>query len=505
MDNLEKTKKEIKEILTNSRLTHEQTVYQLAKYAENQLPYPEGTPEDFYTLVEEQIICDLGEGHAPYCPRYILPDYDKLMKEGCEFLRLDPPTNLYEATTTLIAFYRHVPSVTHLPVYIGRIDKLLDPFITDEEEAKMIIKGFLILIDRMMTSSFCHANIGPEATKAGNIILELEAELQNAIPNLTLLYDPDITPDDFAEKCVQTTLVSAKPAFANHKMYKSEFGEDYGLASCYNGLPIGGGAYTLSRLRLNRIAEKATSVEDFFDKVLPHSVDTLCAFMDAKINYVVNEVPFFESNFLVKEGFVSKERFVGLFGMVGLNECVNILMDMQGKSDRYGYTDEANELGIKIMDAIDARVKEHKNEYSPFWNNNFLLHAQVGAENDYGISPGARIAIGDEIPLYDHLRQAGLFHKYFPSGVGDIFPFDSTSAKNPAAILDIIKGSYKVGIRHFSTYCEDSDLIRVTGYLVKKSDVEAFAKGQAIINETVGGSLDAIENKHILDRKVRSL
>ncbi|MFR1038819.1 MAG: glycyl radical enzyme domain-containing protein [Clostridium sp.] len=29
---------------------------------------------------------------------------------------------------------------------------------------------------------------------------------------------------------------SAKPSFANHKMFQSELGEDYVIASCYNGL-----------------------------------------------------------------------------------------------------------------------------------------------------------------------------------------------------------------------------------------------------------------------------
>ena len=33
-------------------------------------------------------------------------------------------------------FYRHVPSVTHFPVYLGSVDKMLEPFIEDEEEAK---------------------------------------------------------------------------------------------------------------------------------------------------------------------------------------------------------------------------------------------------------------------------------------------------------------------------------------------------------------------------------
>ena len=40
---------------------------------------------------EKKAIDDLAEGSAPYRPRYILPDYERFLKNGSEFLQLDPP------------------------------------------------------------------------------------------------------------------------------------------------------------------------------------------------------------------------------------------------------------------------------------------------------------------------------------------------------------------------------------------------------------------------------
>lgn len=503
---LQETQSTIKSILQDTANTQQQIVYKLAKTAENLMPYPKGTPDEFYELVENFEICDLSEGHAQYTPRYILPDYQKFLAEGSKFLRLGPATNLYEATNNLLMFYRHVPSVTTYPVFMGHIDQLLEPFVTGSEQDRDIIRGFLIHCDRTFGSSFCHMNLGPRATQAGRIILELEAQLQNSVPNMTLLYDPAVTPDDFAQLAIQTSLVSANPAFAHHPTYMADFGSDrYGIASCYNGLPLAGGAFTLSRIRLNRIAEHAQSLEDFLQNKLPHTVDTLCRFMEAKIRYLVEETPYFQHHFLVTEGFIHLDNFVGLFGMVGLCECVNVLMEKQGEEGAFGTSDKANQLGVAVLERLKELVDGFQSKYGAVWNHRFVLHAQVGAENDLGISPGARIAIGSEVELYDHLRQAGLYHRFFPSGVGDIFPFDTTAKRNPQAILDVFKGAFEVGMRYISTYASDSDLIRVTGYLVKKSEVEAYARGEASINETVGGSLEALQKKRTLERKVRSL
>lgn len=507
--NLQEHQKNILGIIQDSTLSHEQTMMQLSNYARDILDYPADVPAAYFELAKEGMIDDMAEAHAPYSPRYILPDYEKLMKEGCEFLRLTPPTNLYEAITTLMIFYRHVPSVTHFPVYVGNLGSLLEPFMdgVSDADAKMLIKGFLMQIDRMITDSFCHANIGPERTRAAEIILECERELQDSTPNITLLYDEDITPDDFLLKCAEADLDCAKPSFARRKMFLSELGENFGIASCYNGLYIGGGAFTLSRMMLNVMAGKAENTEDFFARVLPETIDTMCGFMAAKIRFIVEETPFFRSNFLVKEGFINQDRFVGLFGMVGLNECVNTLMQKSGKEDRYGYSEEADALGIRIMDFIDERVKGFTCKYNVVNNGHFLLHAQVGMAYDHReeVSPGVRIPIGSEIPLYDHLRHAGKFHKYFPSGCGDIFPFEATAANNPEAVVDIIKGAFKSGLRYFSTYTTDSDVIRITGYLVKKSDIAKLEKGEAVLNDTVALGLGAKDNCKVYERKVRSL
>ena len=62
------------------------------------------------------------------------------IKKGCEFLELPAPKNLDEALDGLLILYSHVPSITTFPVYIGRLDMLLDPFITDEEQDYIKIK-----------------------------------------------------------------------------------------------------------------------------------------------------------------------------------------------------------------------------------------------------------------------------------------------------------------------------------------------------------------------------
>ena len=323
---------------------------------------------------------------------------------------------------------------------------------------------------------------------------------------MTLLYDEDKTPDSFAEKALKASLTCANPAFANHKYYSSDFGDvDYGIASCYNALPKHGGAFTLSRLRLNKIAEGAESVDAFFENNLPRAIDTMLHLMESKIQYLVEETSFFKSNFLVTEDFVDIDNFVGLFGMVGLAECSQELLKKEGIEAKYGVDESADGMGIRVMDFIDERVKNFKSAYSPVWNHRFMLHAQVGAANDEGTTAAHRIPIGQEPDLYNHLRQAAKFQKYFPSGVGDHFPFDETAKRNPKAVLDVFKGGFKLGNRYLSAYNDDGDLIRVTGYLVKKSDVEAFKAGKQVTYDTAQYAADPLTKYGILDRKVEGV
>ena len=503
-ERIEQTRGEILEAVCSHSLTHEQKVTRLEQLAESLIEVID-LPEGYLELKEAGVICDLNESNCPPRPRYIVPDYEKLMKKGCEFLELDPPKDLDEALNVLSIFIRHVPSVTNFPVFIGRLDKLLEPFTLKEDRAaaKKKLGLFLRYVDRTVTDSFCHADLGPEDSVTGRLILESEKEDPRSVPNISLLYDPEVTPEDFARLAADTALYSAKPSFANHRMFSGEFSGEYAIASCYNGLPIGGGSFTLTRLRLGHLAQISVGLADFWTK-LDEAAGIMQKYMDARIAFMVERSGFFDSNFLVKEGFIELDRFTAMFGLVGLAECVNDLMQKEGKDCRFGHSPEADALGLEIMDRLDGLVKSHHSAYCPVTGYHFLLHGQVGIDTDAGESPATRIPIGDEpAELTDHLAQCVQYHGYFPSGTGEVFALEPTVHSNPDFLLDMVKGGFEKGGRYFSIYAGDSDVIRVTGYLVKRSEMEKLDQGKSSIHDTTALGLGAAKNGHILERKRR--
>ena len=492
------------DIVTSKGLTYEQKVVALAHAAENSLEVLE-IPEKTRHYMETGAICDLDEGHAPYRPRYIMPDYEAAVKKGCEFLQLDPPKDLDEVIQFLEILYRHVPSITTYPVYLGNIDRLIEPFLegVSDEEAEKKLRLFLIYLDRTITDGFCHANLGPEETRTGRIILKLEKELQNAVPNLTLKYDPDITPDSYGELALYTSLYCANPAICNHRMHKDTYG-DYGISSCYNILPIGGGSYTLTRIVLPKLVPEAESREQFLTETLPDCLQRMGDYMNERIRFLVEESNFFETSFLSREGFISRDKFLAMFGVVGLAECTNLLMDDPDKI--YGSDQEADQLADQIMQVIAEYAETSMALYSEVFHDHFALHAQVGIDSDHGITSGVRIPVGMEPErMYDHLRHSARFHRFFPTGCADIFSFDPTGRNNPAAMLDIVKGAFSLGDKYISFYASDSDLVRITGYLVKRSEMEKYYEGEAVLQNTVHLGGDNYRNAHLENRKVRAL
>lgn len=494
-ENMEAT---IKEILADPKLTYPQRLIELAKAAEN-LPDPVPLSEDARWFAEREIIFDMGEGNAPYRPRYVVPDYDKFMKQGSKFLMLEPPKDIWDAVFNLLILYRFVPSVIAGPVYIGHIDRLLDPFVRDEEEARHAIRLFLTHVDRTISDSFCHADIGPWDTRAGRIILELSAQMQRPVPNMSLIYSSQ-TPDDFALKAIETGLVTAKPSFVNDAMYTEDWGSNYAIVSCYNALPVGGGGLTLGRLNLKKLADAAGSLEELMEDLLPRAVAAQCEQMDKRDTYILEDAHFLENTFLTEEGLIHKDRFVGMFGLVGLAECVNQILGLTDPKERYGHGKRAEELALEILERIHRQVEAYRPKYGKF-----ALHGQVGISTDEGVTPNTRVPVGEEPPLPEHLLITAKTQKHFAAGIGELFPFEETAKNNPQAVLDIIKGAFAQGMRYFSFYSSSSDVIRVTGYLVKRSDIEKYDKGEACLgNSTVLGS-GASKGLHIFERSVRGV
>ena len=94
-----------------------------------------------------------------------------------------------EALDALRILYHHVPSVTGMPVWLGRLDHLLLPFVgeLDDETLYRKLKGFWIYLDRVLPDAFMHVNIGPDDNRICRLILRIDNELQQVAPNLTFL------------------------------------------------------------------------------------------------------------------------------------------------------------------------------------------------------------------------------------------------------------------------------------------------------------------------------
>jgi YjjI family glycine radical enzyme len=461
------------------------------------------------------VVCDLNEGSAPWRPRYIVPDYDAFLERGSAFLRIEPPKDLLGAAFALLGLYRQVPSITGYPVWIGDLDSLLGRFVPEgrelSPEEERIVALFMEEIDRSLPDSFCHGNLGPKASPMGRAILRHQRRAGRAVPNLTLRYDPELTEDAFAEEALLCALDAAKPSLANHRRFIEDFARlglgRYAIASCYNGLPIGGGSLTLVRLNLAALVAPGSpgagmrESKAFIAGPLAAAIEGMLAFIDERVRFILDESGFFESSFLVRERLIAKERFTAMFGLVGLAECVNALL--ADKSRRFGRDAEADALGLEILGHIDAAVAAHRNPALIAAGGRYLLHAQVGIETDHGVSPGCRIPIGEEPLLPEHLLRSAPFHGPFVSGIGDVFAFEPTARNNPGHILDAAKGFFAAGGRYFSCYAADSDLVRVTGYLVKRSEVERLRRGEVVQNGATVLGMGAFDNCGVMDRAVR--
>ena len=491
--------------ITSTHLNYHQKLNALCLEAENTLDVLD-IPERFRYFAAHGALCDMNEGNAPYRPRYVMVDFEKFVKQGSTFLGLNPPETLDDLLWSLEILYPYIPSITTKPVYLGNLDTLIDPFLeglTDEEILPKL-RRFLIYCDRVIANAYSHANIGPQATRAGRLLLKLEAELQLQVPNLSLKYDPDITPDDFAEQAILCSLKCGNPAICSHKAHKDTYCFDYGISSCYNVLPLRGGAYTLSRIVLPRLAEMAQSVEDFMDNLLPDACLALGQYMNERVRFLVEESGFFQSDFLVREGLVQRDRFVGMYGVAGLCDCVNTLLADRGL--RYGSSAEADDLAERIMTAIQTFAAQFPAVYSEVSGGHFYLHAQAGLATDVGVTSGVRIVVGDEPEnLLDHLRHCARFHQFFPTGCSDIFPFDETAQRNPAALLDIVKGAFRIGDKYCAFYGADGDLVRITGYLVKKSDMEKYDRGEVALQDNVINGSSNYKLNRLQDRRVRNV
>jgi YjjI family glycine radical enzyme len=485
-------------------LTYRQRVQALAALAENALEPPE-LGDDAAEALDKRVICDMYEGNAPYRPRYLLPDYAKALRNGSEFLELPPPTDLDEALTFLLAMYANVPSITGYPVYLGNLDELLARFERDldDDELYRRLRNFWRLLDRMLPDAFTHTNIGPEDSRIARTVLRLARECKQVVPNLTLRVDPERTPDDLVLDAVTTVFECGGPHFVNHPMMVRDLGERYGVVSCYNSLLVAGGAHTLVRLNLKEVVLRTEGgVDAFLDQGLPRFVALTAELAAARICHLVDEARFYDHSWLVDEALIDPDRFTAMFGVVGLAEAVDLLQEREGRTGAYGHDSTANFLALTIVEALADLVADHPLPHCAATGGRALLHSQAGLDSDDGFTAGTRIPVGKEPPLPEHMLAVAPLHTYFPSGISDVLAFDETARRNSEAIVDIIRGAFEEGMRDVTFNLDSNDFIRITGYLVRKSDLAKLDREGARHASTYLGA-GSVERSHVDHRRAK--
>ena len=478
-ERLEEYKAFVSQVIHARDSIFEQKRDTLAAVALNALPYPPLSPEAL-ELIDSGVICLISEGAAPYHPRYVAPDYARLLQNGSSFFELPPAQDLFDATASLLTAYKYVPSGN--PVFVGRLDELLEPYLdtVPADTARRLLKQFWMLVDRLNPSAFVHANLGPKETTVGRLLLDVDRELRT-ITNLTLRYDPQITSDEFALQAVRNALELTKPYFLNHPLMLADWGEDYAIASCYNGMRLGGGIYTLVRINLQEAARLSDgSQEDLLERVLPHVVAKASEVTASRTAFLVDDIQWFEDNTWIEEGLLHREKFSAYTAIFGLAEAVNETLARSGKPDlRYGHAGEANLLADKIANRVGDLIRENPNPYCQGTAGHACYHAQVGISTDVAVTPSSRVPSGEEPDLYAHLLAEAPTHRQLLGGTSTILEFDQTAAGNPRAVLDIIRGAHAQGTRNLSIGSANSEFVRVTGYLVRRADLDAKVQEKA--------------------------
>jgi hypothetical protein len=135
-------------------------------------------------------------------------------------------------------------------------------------------------------------------------------------------------------------------------------------------------------------------------------------------------------------------------------------------------------------------------------NGRAVFHSQSGISTDANTTAGARVPTGTEPETIDHIMAVAPHHQLFKGGVSDIFALDETVRSNPLAIADVARGAFEQGLREITFNVANCDLVRITGYMVRLSDIEKWRNEGSRLNST-GLGAESVDNWHLLDRTPR--
>ena len=281
--------------------------------------------------------------------------------------------------------------------------------------------------------------------------------------------------------------------------------------SCYNSLKIGGGAHTLVRLNLKEVALRHTGDADgFLADTLPHYVELTAELAEARIRSLVDEQHFFDTHWLATEGLFARPVLGDVRrvrpGRVREPAAAHDGLDRDGAA-RYGHDDVADALAVRVVERLAELVAARPVPYCGGGGGRCYLHSQGGIDTDDGVTAGTRIPVGDEPDLLHHLRTCAPHHRFFAAGDQRHRPPRRDRGAQPARRWSTSSAARSppacATSRSTSTR---NEFVRITGYLVRKSDLAAIAaERQAPGTRATSSAAGSEAAYHLTERAVKRI
>ncbi|MBS5328928.1 MAG: DUF3029 family protein, partial [Atopobium sp.] len=67
----------------------------------------------------------------------------------------------------------------------------------------------------------------------------------------------------------------------------------------------------------------------------------------------------------------------------------------------------------------------------------------------------------------------------------------------------VVKAAFSIDDKYLSFYSSEGDLVRITGFLAKRSEMKKFQSGDVVLQDTAHDGLGNFTANHLADRKVR--
>ena len=141
-----------------------------------------------------------------------------------------------------------------------------------------------------------------------------------------------------------------------------------------------------------------------------------------------------------------------------------------------GTTPTPTRSAVRVVERVAELVAARPMPYCEGGGGRCYLHSQGGIDLDDDVTAGTRIPVGDEPPMLEHIMHVRAACTAC-SRPGSATSSTSTTrpSRNPRAVVDIIRGAFASGMRDFTFNLDSNEFVRITGYLVRKSDLAAIA------------------------------